>query len=232
MGGDAMYRAIQRTRAVGVSLNVLLALASWADTDGWCCPSLAKIARRARCGRASVQRALKQLLDDGEIEHHTRGHNLRDPLKDRATPPGGWQATNYYRLTCIRNLSAVFPQVGSPRAHLERRQVGSPRAQQVGSSTDPSHPFYDSEEQVSSARGLSAPTPTDGELVKIIAPIVHRTLREHPTLTGTDLTEEIKTRCAQDVQLKGLYHSTLVHHAIDSALWQRTHLPRKEGTHD
>jgi Helix-turn-helix domain len=70
---------------------VLLAIADCASSDGdqaW--PSVAEIARKANCGRATVTDAIRKLVDLGELEvKHNQG---------KAGPNG---VTNYYRVIMI-----------------------------------------------------------------------------------------------------------------------------------
>lgn len=65
--------------------SVLLALRSWADLD-IICPSAPAIARRARCSRDSMSRAVAALIEYGYVRRSIR----------RA--PGGMRDTNVYEL--------------------------------------------------------------------------------------------------------------------------------------
>lgn len=58
-------------------LVVMLALAEWADEDGFCWPSVATLARRVRKSERNVRYALDGLVKDGYVrieEHRGRGH--------------------------------------------------------------------------------------------------------------------------------------------------------------
>lgn len=107
MGGDAMFRAICRTQATGAAFNVLMALCSWADQEGWCRPSMAQIAKRSKVLRKNVPRALADLRELGEVEVFPRGHNQRDPIREKRIPRGGWQPTNLYRVVFVDELKRV-----------------------------------------------------------------------------------------------------------------------------
>jgi hypothetical protein len=82
----------------GGTLLVLLALADWANDDGYCFPGVAAIAEKARLGERQVHNILRQFRTDGviEVEH----------------PGGGRGVKNRYRLTLNWNAvkcSAVKP---------------------------------------------------------------------------------------------------------------------------
>ena len=148
-----MYRILRRTRARGADRLVLLALGSYANSDGWCYPSLRTIARTAGVGLSTAKRALglyasnvggaasdastplsgcrprknKNLVELGEVEIVRDGHNQRDPVTH--TPrPGGFQATHYYRLTAIAPLQQVragVSKLDTPRYALGVSTVGA-----------------------------------------------------------------------------------------------------------
>lgn len=62
------------------SLLVLLALADWANDEGWCWPSIPKIASKTRLERRSIQYIIRQLKKDSVIdieEGRGRGHQHR-----------------------------------------------------------------------------------------------------------------------------------------------------------
>jgi hypothetical protein len=57
----------------GAKLLVLLALADWANDDGWCYPSQSTIAAKARVDRRRVKRILGELMEDGVVERIVTG---------------------------------------------------------------------------------------------------------------------------------------------------------------
>lgn len=242
MGGDAMYRVIQRTRAEGITLNVLLALASWADGEGWCYPSVLQIAGRAHCGRKSVFRALARLQQLGELEIHSRGHNQRDPIRDRGGKAGGFQATNYYRLVVIAPLAKV-PGKGGVMVTLpapsQMSQGGVIRDAKVVSTAAPT-PITTSQgssqkvEQGAAApdsperrKGESEKDPRDPlTYVSLLTKVVHELLDRHPKQTDGALREDVSRWAAR----RHIPYSTeSVRRAVDSAYWQRTNLKPAKG---
>jgi len=54
--------------------TVLLVLADYASEDGYCWPSLAKLAEESRCHRATVIRAIDEHIKSGELIKVTRGN--------------------------------------------------------------------------------------------------------------------------------------------------------------
>lgn len=95
-----MFKALKRTKATGTTLLVLIGLASFADEDGLCYPSLRTLAKRVRVSRVSAVRAIQWLIDEGELAMLKRGHASPDSVKDRGRR-GGFQATNYYQLKVV-----------------------------------------------------------------------------------------------------------------------------------
>lgn len=79
---------------------VLVALSSFADQQGYCWPSIASIARRARFSERTVQYSLKRLLDLGAIS-----------VEERVRKEGG-QASNAYWLMGFDTLPGVQPVQG------------------------------------------------------------------------------------------------------------------------
>jgi hypothetical protein len=238
MGGDAMWKVMQRTRATGRVQAVLLALASWADSEGWCFPSAAQLAQRAKCSRRTVFNALEWLVQQGEIERHTKGHAQRDPIRDRAPRVGGFQATNYYRIVFIagpagvakvpkRGSAAIAPPVhgtGSAAIALEVVQsaTGSLCSSLEGNKSD----------RAERAAGAADQAITEGETVKLLTAIAHDVLDNCDAVgwTPSDLAEDVKRAAARIGGLREIYTSELIHKAVESATWQRRNLPRKAGT--
>lgn len=59
---------------------VLLALADWANEDGWCWPAMKSVAQRARCSEATARRIIQHLERRGLVEiepHRGRNHTNR-----------------------------------------------------------------------------------------------------------------------------------------------------------
>ncbi len=55
------------------TLLVLLALADWANDEGWCWPSMAAIARKARLSERQVYRIVDELESDGVVQRKKGG---------------------------------------------------------------------------------------------------------------------------------------------------------------
>lgn len=96
------------SRARGVDLLVLLAMADWADHHGRCYPSYSQIAGKARVSRASVASAIARLIDLGELERTSKGH--APPKSDDEPPNIRRQYRNSYRILLInKHLEVVQP---------------------------------------------------------------------------------------------------------------------------
>jgi hypothetical protein len=52
----------------GSELLTILALADWADDDGFCFPAVASVAKKTRVTRSAAQRSLHRLLNSGFVE--------------------------------------------------------------------------------------------------------------------------------------------------------------------
>ena len=66
----ALMTAIWEMDFTPVDKLVLLALADWANEDGKCWPSIAKIAAKTGCGERTVQRALREAENRGLLTRH------------------------------------------------------------------------------------------------------------------------------------------------------------------
>lgn len=64
----------QHSQAKGTARLVILALADHADHDGFCWPSLTRIATYCKVNRANVSRNLKKLIESGEVQRITPGN--------------------------------------------------------------------------------------------------------------------------------------------------------------
>lgn len=68
MSIKVMSRVWDHSEQEGGDLLLLLALADWADDDGYCWPKQAQLAAKARCSVRAVRDQLVRLTDAGEIE--------------------------------------------------------------------------------------------------------------------------------------------------------------------
>jgi hypothetical protein len=98
MSVKVMDRVWELSQAKGAARLVLLALADWADDEGYCYPSLTAIVRKTQLTRPGVVQILRRLETIGEVEVTVRGHDTRDKVKAKVHSHGGWQPTNYYRV--------------------------------------------------------------------------------------------------------------------------------------
>lgn len=74
---------LERSRAKAGALLVLISLADWADDDGWCFPSVKRLAWKARLTERATQYAISDLVEIGELE---------------VIPNRGRNGTNLYRV--------------------------------------------------------------------------------------------------------------------------------------
>ncbi|HEY2619632.1 MAG TPA: helix-turn-helix domain-containing protein [Acetobacteraceae bacterium] len=94
---------------MGMAKPVLIALADYADQDGWSWPAIARLGFRAGCDERTAQRAIRQLVGAGliEVEAGTgRGH------------------VNRYRVIC--NLSEQPSQANGAAAPQEKGDTTPP----------------------------------------------------------------------------------------------------------
>lgn len=98
MSVKVMDRVWELSQAKGAARLVLLALADWADDEGYCYPSLTAIVRKTQLTRPGVVQILRRLETMGEVEVTVRGHDTRDKVKAKVHSTGGWQPTNYYKV--------------------------------------------------------------------------------------------------------------------------------------
>jgi hypothetical protein len=127
----ALNAVWEESRADKSDLLVLLALADWSDPYGRCYPSWLQIARKARISRASVARSINRLIELGELERVSYGHESTSNEDDNDGPVSiRAQARNAYRILLVRPRKA--DEVVSSRD----RQVVSPRDGEVVSPRD------------------------------------------------------------------------------------------------
>lgn len=103
---SAVWR--QSKAATPSALLILLALADWADDDGYCYPSHRAIAQKARTSRATVKRVMRAAELRGELERAPRGHT--QPTPKEFVGQTGFRPTTMYRITLDPHV-----QLGSPR---------------------------------------------------------------------------------------------------------------------
>lgn len=116
----ALMTAIWEMDFTPVDKLVLLALADWANEDGKCWPSIAKIAAKTGCGERTVQRALREaetrgLLTRAEITgkgctytinpRHSGTPVTKSPPPDRRPTPAT-VAPNTSRTTIVEEAKA------------------------------------------------------------------------------------------------------------------------------
>lgn len=109
------------SRATGRTRAVLTALATYADTRGYCRPTIPTLARDAGVGRSTVKRALHDLVDDlGEVVVVSQGVG-----RGRAT---------VYRITLVRPLSPPVEIDPAPCGEPDLKRVqGEPVSERIGS---------------------------------------------------------------------------------------------------
>lgn len=81
----------------GTPLLILIALADWCNDEGYCWPSISKIAKKARLGERGVQKVLKKLQLAGALRVIERGG-----MKD-----GEYFANTYQVLTGVSHSSPL-----------------------------------------------------------------------------------------------------------------------------
>ena len=72
---QAIYKVLDRSKSIGTSRNVLVAIASWAKPDGTSAyANLKEIARRANCSEKTVRRHRDDVLvPPGELSYVSKG---------------------------------------------------------------------------------------------------------------------------------------------------------------
>jgi len=59
-----------RSKQTGTALLIILALADFANDEGFCWPSIDTLAHKARCSRRHVQRLVREMADEVEIREN------------------------------------------------------------------------------------------------------------------------------------------------------------------
>jgi hypothetical protein len=224
----ALSAVFEDSRARDSAFVVLLAMADWADHNGWCYPSYDQIGRKARVSRSTAKRAIAGLLALGELERVRKG---KAPTAEDEEAPvlARIQSRNLYRILLLKPRA----QVGPVSAHLEigvgslAEGSGSIDDAEVGSlalahiRNSPSSRPSDRPSNVQAGAPPRAPAPDDPEKnLDVITKIAHEAI----DLLGVRadlgaLAEAVKSRCSR---LHVCYSpGDVVRRAIDSALWQR-----------
>lgn len=156
MSVRALTAVWECSKSKGADLLVMLALADWADFDGWCWPGLSQLQRKTRLSRPTVIAALKQLVSDGELSLSADRHT--EALNQARARALGYQPTAIYRI-----------EVGKQLNYLDSEQVVKSSATgsqidgaQVVKSADPSllvQPSVDPSDQTVSAPALPGMAP-------------------------------------------------------------------------
>lgn len=220
------------SRAEGNVLLLALALADWADDDGYCYPSFRQLAKKARIDRSTAIRGIGKLLKSGELEQLEAGH--REKTNAGRAAHLRWQKTNGYRLVVGRAGGGKLPLPhfstgGTVPLPDVLQVVANPPPQVVANlaaslyvSTDPSV------EQVQS-NGADAPQlPVEAVEIfqassqpanlKQLEKLVHEQLDLNPFETIADLSDAVKTRAAR---LHFLADPQLLARAVSSVLVTR-----------
>lgn len=83
-----MSQVWEHSLAEGGELLVLLALADFADDDGYCWPSIARLAGKSRLSERQVKRVLRTLAERDEIEMPTGERSAERPFRVTPVTPG------------------------------------------------------------------------------------------------------------------------------------------------
>jgi hypothetical protein len=90
------------------SLLILLAMADWADDEGYCFPSHRAIGQTTGGSTSTVKRAIRAATVRGEVERGIlKGHTA--PTPKEFIGPTGFQPTNLYRIVLVDKLESKRP---------------------------------------------------------------------------------------------------------------------------
>ena len=102
-------RAVKDRQLGNAAFRVLAAIASYADQDGQCFPSLRRIGEDLGCGRSAVHKQVKILISQGYV------------TRQRTRRPNGSDSSNHYQILyqtaetdsekCQREVDGCSPQV-------------------------------------------------------------------------------------------------------------------------
>jgi hypothetical protein len=130
MSVKALSAVFEDSQATGKAFTALLAMADWADHNGWCHPSYSQIAVKARMSRAKAIEAVQELIALGEIERRAKGHAPSDSDHDDDPASIRSQYRNEYRILLIKPKKVVqsddhlrSAEVGQPLDHIDPPQV-------------------------------------------------------------------------------------------------------------
>jgi hypothetical protein len=210
------------------ALLILLAMADWADDDGYCFPSQRALAVKTGASVSTVKRALRAHVARGEVEREPRGHQA--PTKREFIGRTGFKPTTLYRIALVDQLGSRRPEFLARNAktnsgHREpvtpvtvsdelRPTTTSPirSTRQIDTSEDTS-------EVQAGALPLLRPVEHPDDNVGVITRIAHEVIDQIGP-QHEDLADAIKGLCARR---HIAYDSTVVRKAIESAVWQRRH---------
>lgn len=225
-----MHAVWKYSVAAGNELLVLLAMADWADDAGYCFPSRRAISRKSRASLATVKRAIRQGMENGEVERVAKaGHTVPAPREWIGRT--GFRPTNLYRITLLDRT-----ELGSKRDQLTDRtgvksdgQRGSRKAPQRGSNrTAPIRKYTseDTSEDTSESTDRAGAPPqvpqNPDDNLRVITKIAHDVLdllAETPDIDYGEVVETVKRHCA--TLNIAYWPGDVVQRAIESALYQR-----------
>lgn len=123
-----------KSEARDATLLVALALADWADEDGYCYPSVRQLATKARVTPRSVYRALQQLIDLGELERVGKQPELRN-LSRRKFLHNQPTTCYHYILGCRETDMTPETACGKAVENLSKSCGKAPLTESLGSDT-------------------------------------------------------------------------------------------------
>lgn len=209
------------------AFRVAMALAYFTDNEGLCYAAAKKLQKKSGLAHRAVFKGLRELEDGKWIVRRSRGHVVRDPVKDRKAPPGGFQATNYYQLLWVNPVNQLADDTDA--ATTVQRMPGTGRAtvalpvdaevgpiEQAGrarSSTD--------DIALRSSHVSSAPDGAlDPKWQGILRDLAHGYLSAVPPWSGLELADAVKAD-AQRFSIGASITDDHIGAAIEQALHQR-----------
>jgi len=121
MSIHVMSMVWKRSRQKGGELLVLLALADYANDDGYCWPSIKTLSERSRLLDRSVRRILRKLEKDGEIVTQTKG-GVNGSNRYRVTPPS--EEIELFDMCALCGAGTGDKGVSLERHHILPRSKG------------------------------------------------------------------------------------------------------------
>ena len=104
--------ALDDDRLQPAAFKVLCALSTYGDRDGWCWPSMGKVARRLGTTRQAVHRQVGVLADAGYVQITPRKRG------------DGSTSSHFYRLKFAPELAAAHNRLGDESDGQEECQPG------------------------------------------------------------------------------------------------------------